>query len=77
LRYTGEEMIMVVINLTKNPISDYRFCLSDGGLVSVSPIEILHAVEVNTPSINDAGGFDDYRPIDELEPYSSYIIQIK
>jgi glycosidase len=77
LRYTGEEVIMVVINLTKNPISDYRFCLNDGGLVAVSPIEILHAVEVNTPSINDSGGFDDYRPIDELEPYSSYIIQLK
>jgi glycosidase len=77
LRYTPDQTLLVVINLTKNPISDYRFCLSDANLTAGSPAEILHDAQVQSPDINAAGGFDDYRPIDELEAYSTYIIKMK
>jgi glycosidase len=77
LRYTDDETFMILVNLTKNPISDYRFCLSDGQLVENNPIEILQSTEVNHPTRNATGGFDDYRPIDELEPYTTYIIRLK
>jgi glycosidase len=77
LRYTDDETFMVLVNLTKNPISDYRFCLSDGQLVDNSPVEILQSADVNHPTRNATGGFDDYQPIDELEAYTTYIIRLK
>jgi hypothetical protein len=66
-----------VINLSKNPIDDYRFCLSDGNLQEGIAAEIFQGSSINSPTLNAAGGFDDYRPIDVLDPYSTYIIELK
>jgi hypothetical protein len=35
------------------------------------------ATAVNPPSLNATGGFGSYTPIDELAPYSTYIIELK
>jgi hypothetical protein len=32
---------------------------------------------VNHPTLNATGGFDSYTPINELAPYSTYIIELK
>jgi glycosidase len=77
LRYTEDQTLLVVINLSKRPVSDYRFCLNDADLTAGQPTEILNAFKVNPPEINATGGFDSYKPIDELEPYSIYIIQFE
>ncbi len=77
LRYTGEQTLLVIINLTDDPIENYRFCLSDGNFETGSAVEVLHNAPVNAPALNAAGGFDDYRPIDILDPYTTYIVEIK
>jgi glycosidase len=82
LRYQDDQTLMVLINLTRNPISDYRFCLNDAGLSGDISLELIYPsnmteISLNTPVYNALGGFDDYRPIDELAPYNTYIIKLK
>ncbi|MFH1635761.1 MAG: alpha-amylase family glycosyl hydrolase [Chloroflexota bacterium] len=77
LRYTDDQILLILINMSKDPIEDYRFCLSDGSLQTDTATEILHEAEVNPPDLNSNGGFDGYQPIDVLEAYTTYIIELK
>jgi glycosidase len=77
LRYTEDQTMLVLINLTGKPLEDYRFCLSSGNLREGSATEILHGAPVNAPTLNAAGGFDNYRPIDLLEAYTTYILELE
>jgi alpha-amylase len=77
LRTTDDQVLLIVINLGKTPIQDYRFCLSTGPLKVGAAREILHGVAARQPQLNSGGGFDNYQPIEELEPYSTYIIELE
>ena len=77
LRFTPDQTLMVLVNLSGEPIQDYRFCLSEGPLETGTATEILWGLEVANPDLNGRGGFDDYQPIDELEAYTTYIIELK
>ena len=77
LRSTADQALLVLINLGEEPISDYRFCLSDGPFSQGSAREILANTAVAAPPLNATGGFDNYTPIAELAPYSTYIIELK
>ena len=77
LRHTADQTLLILINLGDEPISDYVFCLNNGGLSAGSAVEILMDTAVNPPTLNATGGFDSYTPIDELAPYSTYIIELK
>ena len=61
LRYIEGQTFLVLINLTRNPIEDYRFCLNSGNLQVGTATEILFNSWVNAPTLNATGGFDDYR----------------
>ena len=77
LRYTEDETILVLINMSKDQIRDYRFCLSEGPLRSGSAQEVLRDIEIAGPLINDSGGFDSYQPIEMLDAYTTYIIELE
>jgi alpha-amylase len=77
LRITNDQTLLVLVNLGKTPIQDYRFCLSTGPLVAGTAREILYGVAVHPPEVNGNGGFDNYQPIEVLEPYSTYIIELE
>lgn len=77
LRFTPDQTLMVLVNLSGEPIQDYRFCLSEGPLEAGTAHEILWGLEVAGPDLNGAGGFDSYQPLDELEAYTTYIIELK
>jgi glycosidase len=77
LRRTADQTLLVLINLGEEPISDYRFCLSNGSLSEGSASEILTNSAVAAPTLNATGGFDSYTPVAELAPYSTYIIELK
>ena len=34
LRRTADQTLLVLVNLSEEPITDYRFCLQDGGLAA-------------------------------------------
>ena len=77
LRHSDEETLLVLINLSGEPISDYSLSLDQGPLSEGSASEIFAGVPVSAPAVNANGGFDGYMPLAELAPYSTYIIRIE
>ena len=77
LRRTADQTLLVLINLGDEPITDYRFCLDEGSLSQGGANEILANMAVMAPTLNATGGFDNYTPIAELAPYSTYIIELR
>ncbi len=68
LRYTADETLLVVVNLTDEPISDYALTLDDS--MSATP-ELLFGT-------GDLAAWEaEYRPVDKLAPYASLIIRLK
>jgi glycosidase len=78
LRSTDKEQILVLINLGSKPVSDYQLALEAGPLQpGVRPALLLGEAELNAgPVVNAGGGFAGYRPIAELPPQASYVIQL-
>jgi glycosidase len=77
LRSAENQILLVIINLSRSPIQDYRFCLADGPLTGDSAKDILKQVNIEAPVINSSGGFESYQPLTVLDPYSIYIIELK
>ena len=71
------ETLLVLINLSDEPITDYSLSLAEGPLSAGSGSEIFAGVPVSGPTVNANGGFEGYTPLAELAPYSTYIIQIE
>lgn len=80
LRYDQQasgEILLVLINLSGEPVSDYSLNLAAGPLSEGSATAVFGAAEVKPPVVNARGGFDEYRPLPRLEPYTTYIIALK
>jgi glycosidase len=76
LRSDDEEIILVLVNLGRNPVDEYVLTLPAGPLGDgLRPTLLMGVGEPTAPSVNESGGFDAYRPIDVLPPYSSFVIQ--
>lgn len=82
LRQSDEETVLVVINLSDDPVEGYVLSLSEGsfdqgGSQTLPYAELLYGEDdVIAPEINAAGGFDAYTPVDVLPPYSSFVIRL-
>jgi glycosidase len=76
LRHDATETIAVVANLSDEPVDDVSLTL-DGGPLCGSPVgeALLGSTDARAPQINASGGFDDYRPIDRLEPRQAIVIR--
>ena len=77
LRHSDNETLLVLINLSDEPISDYSLSLEEGPLSQGSAAEVFTGTSVSAPKVNADGGFDDYKPVEELGPYGAYIIQFR
>jgi glycosidase len=76
LRYTGDEAIVVIINLSTEAIDDYRLSLDSGSLGESREVEVLFGSgDVSAPEVNAAGGFDSYTPVSILPPQSTLIVR--
>jgi len=76
LRFSDEEIILVLVNLGRDPMDEYSLTLQAGPFSEgLHPVSLMGEGEVNVPTVNGAGGFDDYRPVSKLPPYSSFMIQ--
>jgi len=71
------ETLLVLINLSGEPISEYDLSLAQGPLSEGSASEVFTGVPVSGPAVNAGGGFEDYTPLAELQAYSTYIIHLK
>lgn len=77
IRHTGDETLLVVINLNFREIEDYELSLEAFSLDdSISATLLLGDGEVSAPTVNAEGGFDVYTPIAILPPRSSFIIAL-
>lgn len=77
LRHSDDETLLVLVNLSGETIADYSLTLEEGPLSEGAATEVFTGVSVSAPTVNAAGGFEDYRPLTELEPYTTYLIQLR
>ncbi|MBN1287730.1 MAG: DUF3459 domain-containing protein [Anaerolineae bacterium] len=80
LRYTDDEILLVLINMKRVEIEGYRLDLAAGPLATVAAAEVVFGAEAGTaaalPQVNAAGGFDAYAPTPALAPYSTTVIRL-
>jgi glycosidase len=78
LRYNSDEAVLVLINLTGDPVSGYALSLTESILPDnkLNPASLLDPGEAALLTIRD-GQFSEYKPIAELSPYQAYLFQIR
>jgi glycosidase len=78
LRQTEGETLLVIHNLSDEPVGDYTLTLGEGAQIAEgTPVEILSGEEMEAPEMSEAGGFTEYVPMEELAPQTSYVIQLR
>ena len=77
LRSSEDESVIVLINLSGEPVGDYELSIAESplkpGNFSLSSLMGPEAMD-GSLSIDQAGGFSGYKPLDELPPYSTSLI---
>jgi alpha-amylase len=78
LRASGEENVLVLANLSDQPVRGYKLALDSGPLADRLQASLLSG-EGKPASLNanTQGGFDAYTPIAELPPYSLFVIRLE
>lgn len=78
LRQTGNQTALILINLSKEPITDYKLSLTRGKLPNgqYAPRTIFGAGQAVGLQVR-AGGFSGYIPLPELEAYTTYVFLLK
>ncbi|MDQ4078778.1 MAG: alpha-amylase family glycosyl hydrolase [Chloroflexota bacterium] len=78
IRQSSNETLLIIHNLTSEPIEEYELELDEGILVEEGvPPELLHGDLVTPLEGSDEAALADYMPIETLEPYTSYVIQLR
>ncbi|MGC9395263.1 MAG: alpha-amylase family glycosyl hydrolase [Anaerolineae bacterium] len=76
VRVYGDEVVLVVVNLSGKAVADYTLELEAGPFAAdLHPAFLMGDGDLYLPPVNDDGGFDAYRPIPVLPPYTSLVIQ--
>lgn len=78
LRYSNDEIVLVVINLKAEAVDAFALDLNKGplsGAYAVAPL--LGDGDFYAPTPGAAGGFEGYQPIAHLDPYGVYVIQLQ
>lgn len=77
LRHSDNGTILVLINLSSKEQEDYALSLEEGPLTgSITPVLLMGEGDIVAPEPNASGGFDEYKPLPVLPPYSTTIIQL-
>ncbi len=74
LRHDSDQTLLIIINLSDDHISDYALALEASDLVFGAPALIYGAGDLAAPRVNPSGGFDDYKPLAELDAFSLAVI---
>ncbi|OGN75137.1 MAG: hypothetical protein A2X24_11270 [Chloroflexi bacterium GWB2_54_36] len=77
IRQEGSATLLVVVNLMKKSVADYTISASSTALEdsAYTATDILSNSAASTLTIQD-GGFKEYRPLEQLTPYTGYIFEI-
>jgi alpha-amylase len=79
LRSSDDESILIVVNMSGEPVNDYELSVaeSDLKLGEKQIIPLMGPSEKATLTVDGAGGFTEFKPLDEIPPYSSLILLLK
>ena len=78
LRASREETLLVLTNLSSEPVTNYTLNLEQGPLSGeYISVPILYDSEFTSPKITDKGGFENYQPLPEIPPYGRFILQLQ
>jgi alpha-amylase len=79
LRVSQEEAVLVLVNLTGEPVTDYRLAVQKSSLAEGSyiPAAIMGEGSYGPLSTNASGGFSQYVPVPQVPPYATYILQLQ
>ncbi len=79
LRTKDNDLILVLINLGKDPVSDYSLKLSKSPLAAgeYTLTPLMGSGKVASLTVDANGGVSGAQPIAELLPYTTYIIELK
>jgi alpha-amylase len=77
VRYDVGEALLMVINLSPDVVRDYGLTLEQGPFSGEPDVKTLFGEGTATvPTFSTTGGFNNYVPLPELQPYSTTIIQL-
>jgi alpha-amylase len=77
LRSAGNDHVLVVVNLSDQPIDDYALTLEAGPLAGVTGAEaVVGADQPADPTVSAQGGLDGYRPVAQLAPFTALVIEL-
>ena len=77
LRRVDDEAVLVVVNLSSEPVEEYALALEQGALGdAVSATLLLGEGEVSAPVVKAGGGFEGYKPLPALPPRSSTVVRL-
>jgi len=79
LRSSEDESVIVLVNMSGEPVSDYELSIAKSPLNSgnFNLNSLMGPETLDGPlSIDQAGGFSGYKPLDELPPYSTILILV-
>ena len=78
LRISKDEAVLVLINLTNLPISDYKLQLTKSSLAAGTylPLSLLGSGPFTSLTVAANGGFSGYIPIKEVPAYGTVVMQL-
>lgn len=78
LRYTEDEMILVLVNVSGSVVLDYGVNIKKGTLLAGQyiPVNLFGEETPFILEINQFGGATNYRPFSVIPPYGTVILQI-
>ena len=78
LRSNADESIIIVVNTSGEPVSDYELSMAESNLrpgeKQITPL--MGASEQATLTVDQSGGFAGFKPLEEIPPYSTLIFLI-
>jgi alpha-amylase len=83
LRYNELEAFLVLVNVGARPLpaDQYALQLTEGPFSQAPGAEVVFSTatvaEPAAPTLNDAGGFENYQPLAEIPPQSAVIIRLR
>jgi glycosidase len=78
LRVSKNEVVLVVVNLSGEEVSEFALTLASGPLSGIYvAASMLGKGRPSNPVVNAQGGFDDYKPVSSLPAFGSLIIQLQ
>jgi len=78
LRRDGEELLLIVANLTDEPITDYALNISEAGIEgnALTPTTLFSTTQ-EEPIVLTSNSLTAYKPLDMLPPFQAYVFQLK